>query len=49
MVLIDFYEVDNEDNESEIASGYAFRLIYNSVVLTSRVDGCSSESELCVS
>jgi ubiquitin-like domain-containing CTD phosphatase 1 len=46
MILIELYEVDNA-SESEFASGFAFRLIYNGEVLTSRMDGCGSESELC--
>ncbi|KAL7504009.1 hypothetical protein ACHAXN_001730 [Cyclotella atomus] len=46
MILIEIYEVGNP-SKSEFTSGYAFRLIYNGEVLTSRMDGCSSDLELC--
>jgi ubiquitin-like domain-containing CTD phosphatase 1 len=45
MVLIEVYDVSSskDDDPSEFPSGYAFRLIYNGAVLTSRMDGCSAE------
>jgi hypothetical protein len=46
MILIEVYDVQvssSKDDPSEFPSGYAFRLIYNGVVLTSRMDGCSAE------
>ena len=44
MMLIEVYEVADADvDESEYQSGFAFRLIYNGDVLTSKMDGCSSE------
>ncbi|KAL3795880.1 hypothetical protein HJC23_002151 [Cyclotella cryptica] len=43
MVLIEVYEMLNSSKNSEFPSGYAFRLIYNGEVLTSRMERCSSE------
>jgi len=43
MFLIEVYEMLNTNKDSEFPSGYAFRLIYNGEVLTSRMDKCSSE------
>lgn len=43
MLLIEVYEMSYEGEQSEFSSGYAFRLIYNGQVLTSRMNGCNSE------
>ena len=44
MLLIELYEMStSNDDQSEFPSGYAFRLLYNGAVLTSKMDGCSSE------
>ena len=50
MVLIEIHEINATAHQPQQAStafpsGYAFRLIYNGEVLTSRMDGC--DSELC--
>ena len=51
MVLIEIHEINNatahqpQQASTAFPSGYAFRLIYNGEVLTSRMDGC--DSELC--
>lgn len=43
MFLIEIYEMLNTNKDSEFPSGYAFRIIYNGEVLTSRMERCSSE------
>lgn len=35
------------DTDERFPSGYAFRLIYNGNVLTSKMDGCPESSDLC--
>ena len=50
MVLIEIHEINATAHQPQQAStafpsGYAFRLIYNGEVLTSRMDGC--DSDLC--
>ncbi len=45
MMLIEIHEIFNQD--PNFPSGYAFRLIYNGSVLTSKMDGCAKGSELC--
>ncbi|KAL7463246.1 hypothetical protein ACHAXS_003618 [Conticribra weissflogii] len=47
MILIEIHEVIDSDRKSDFPSGYAFRLIYNGDVLTSKMDGCLEDSELC--
>jgi len=44
MIIIEVYEISKDGEEDEeFASGYGFRLIYNGKVLTTQMDGCSSE------
>lgn len=45
IILIEIHEILNADEA--FPSGYAFRLIYNGQVLTSKMDGCAAGSELC--
>lgn len=45
MLLIEIHEILNHD--PDFPSGYAFRLIYNGNILTSKMDGCNEGSELC--
>ncbi|KAL7441335.1 hypothetical protein ACHAXH_005793 [Discostella pseudostelligera] len=45
MVIIEIHEILNQD--PDFPSGFAFRLIYNGNVLTSKMDGCAEGSELC--
>jgi len=47
MILIEIHEVIDSDRKSDFPSGFAFRLIYNGDVLTSKMDGCLEDSELC--
>mmetsp|Transcript_16080 Transcript_16080/g.34769 ORF Transcript_16080/g.34769 Transcript_16080/m.34769 type:complete len:668 (-) Transcript_16080:120-2123(-) len=47
MAQIEIHEMMNSDEGSDFPSGYAFRLIYNGEVLTSKMDGCTAGSELC--
>ena len=45
MILIEIYEMrgNSKGQSAPFPSGYAFRLIYNGVVLTSRMDRCNAE------
>lgn len=47
MLQIEIHEITNSDSATNFPSGYAFRLIYNGEVLTSKMDGCDDGSELC--
>ena len=47
MLQIEIHEITNSDETSDFPSGYAFRLIFNGKVLTSKMDGCAAGSELC--
>ena len=49
MILIEIYEIhgDSKGSSATFPSGYAFRLIYNGAVLTSRMEGCNANTELC--
>ena len=49
MILIEIYEMhgDSKGSSATFPSGYAFRLIYNGAVLTSRMEGCNANTELC--
>ncbi|KAL7543311.1 hypothetical protein ACHAXR_012620 [Thalassiosira sp. AJA248-18] len=47
MMQIEIHEILNSDEGSAFPSGYAFRLIFNGKVLTSKMDGCAANSELC--
>lgn len=39
--------IDGKTDRNVFKSSFAFRLIYNGKVITSRMDGCPSDSELC--
>ncbi len=45
MILIEIHKINATAHHltTVYPSGYAFRLIYNGEVLTSRMDGCDSE------
>jgi hypothetical protein len=45
MILIEIHEMSTITND--YPSGYAFRLLYNGQVLTSRMEGCNDNSDLC--
>lgn len=46
MIQIEVHEmIENVDGGGNFPSGYAFRLVYNGEVLTSRMDGC--DADLC--
>lgn len=48
MIQVEIHEIlDSDLKEKDFPSGYAFRLIYNGKVLTSKMDGCDADSELC--
>mmetsp|Transcript_34102 Transcript_34102/g.71806 ORF Transcript_34102/g.71806 Transcript_34102/m.71806 type:complete len:661 (+) Transcript_34102:248-2230(+) len=47
MIQIEIHEITNSNEGSDFPSGYAFRLVYNGLVLTERMDGCVADSELC--
>ena len=51
MIQIEIHRIYRRDGDyptlHDFPSGYAFRLIYNGKVLTSKMDGCASGSELC--
>jgi hypothetical protein len=49
MVLLELHEmnVDGNTDNKFFSSNFAFRLIYNGAVITSQVDGCPLDSELC--
>ena len=46
MILIEIHEMSTTTNNDH-PSGYAFRLLYNGEVLTSRIEGCNDDSDLC--
>lgn len=46
MILIEIHEMSTTTN-NDYPSGYAFRLLYNGEVLTSRMEGCNDNSDLC--
>lgn len=55
MIVIELHDIirpsDNNDNEAGedvlFPSGKAFRLVYNGLVLTGKVEGCTENEELC--
>lgn len=47
MMQIEIHEMLIYGEGSDFPSGFAFRLIYNGQVLTSKMDGCTEGSELC--
>jgi ubiquitin-like domain-containing CTD phosphatase 1 len=48
MVLIEIHEfVDDAYNKTLFPSKFVFRLIYNGKVLTSLMEGCADDSEVC--
>lgn len=49
MVVLELHEVsiDGTADKKMLPSNYAFRLIYNGRVITSHVEGCPTDSELC--
>lgn len=49
MVSIEIHElhIDGFTDKTLYRSNYAFRLLYNGQVLTSRLDGCAADAELC--
>lgn len=48
MIQLEIHEImSSSDLGPDFPSGYAFRLVYNGQVLTSKMDGCAADSELC--
>jgi Histidine phosphatase superfamily (branch 2) len=49
MVIIELHEmnVDGNTNKKIFHSNYAFRLLYNGVVITSQVESCEPDLDLC--
>ena len=47
MILIELHKVVDSDRKADFPSGFAFRLIYNGEVLTSKMDKCLATSDLC--
>ena len=45
MVQIEIHDIIKEN--AAFPSGYAFRLIYNGEALTSKMDGCPKQSDMC--